>query len=372
MTKIIVLDEMVPQIEKTAFDVFSHADFSLLQPYLDTIREHAKKVDRSIDTPAQRKALASEAYKFAQLKTRLEKVGADESKRVKEIPRQIDANRKILKEGIEQVQMWVREPLTKWEVEEKERVDKIQDKIKWFNEVAGECHHYEIHEVESYLEKASEHNTDLDLRDLAGQFNDAQSNCVRILTVTLEQKQQAEAERQELERLRAQAAENERLAQVEKAKQEAAEQARLQAEREAEQKLEAERLRIREMELQAQRDKEAQEQALRDAEAARLQAVEDARLQAENAEKERKLALERAEQERLQAIEDERKRIESERLAQEEAARQREADKKHKAKINNEALADIMAADASITNEQAKAVVKMIALGNVRNVKIYY
>lgn len=371
MNSVIILDGIVPEVERTAFDVFSHSDFSLLEPYIKQVREYAKTVDRSIDTPQQRKQLASEAYKIAKLKTAIEKIGADESKRVKEIPKAIDANRRLLKESLEQVQMWVREPLTKWEEEEKERVDKIQDKIKWFNEVAGECHHYEIHEVESYLAKAAEHNQELDLRDLADQFNEAQSSCIQVLTATLEQKQKAEAERQELERLRAQAAENERLAQVEKTKQEAAEQARLQAEREAEQKLEAERLRIREMELQAQRDKEAQEQALRDAEAARLQAVEDARLQAESAEKARKLALEKAEQDRLAAIEAERQRVEAEQLKVEAEAKARAEDLAHRATINNKVVADLVA-NADISEDQAKSIVIAVAKGLIGNVIINY
>lgn len=372
MSKVIVLDQLVPQVEQSAFDVFAHEDFSLLQPYVDQIKEYAAGIDQSVETKKQQDNLRSEAHKITRIKTALAKIGADESKRVKEIPRQIDANRRLLNETLDDLQKQVRQPLTEYEEKEEARIAKIKSVITMFDEMAAECHLYSIDELKAAISKAQNYVPDFSYNDFALQLDDSISKCSKTLLQTLEQKKQAEADRLELERLRAEAAENERLAQIEKAKQEAAEQARLQAEREAEQKLEAERLRIRQIELDAQAQKEAQQKALDDAEAARLQAIEDARIQAENAENERKLALERAEQERLQAIEDERQRIESERLAQENEARQREADKQHKAKIHNEALDDIMKADGSITADQAKAIVTFIAQKKVRNVSIQY
>ena len=56
-------------------------------------------------------------------------------------------------------------------------------------------------------------------------------------------------------------------------------------------------------------------------------------------------------------------RIESDRLA-------READKNHKAKINRQALADLVA--IGLSEDQAKAVVKAIVSGKVSNVSISY
>jgi FKBP-type peptidyl-prolyl cis-trans isomerase len=70
------------------------------------------------------------------------------------------------------------------------------------------------------------------------------------------------------------------------------------------------------------------------------------------------------------AAERERQRVADEQRAEAEAAAKREADKAHKAKINNEALTALVA--AGLSDADAKAAIGAIAKGLVPNVKINY
>lgn len=68
-------------------------------------------------------------------------------------------------------------------------------------------------------------------------------------------------------------------------------------------------------------------------------------------------------------------RIEAERKAEAEAAAKREADKKHRAKINNEAidaLVTVLAGDTYLARTAATAIIEAIAKGTVPHVKISY
>lgn len=194
-----------------------------------------------------------------------------------------------------------------------------------------------------------------------------------------------EAERVELERLRAEAAERERLqreaeerkAREEEAKriaeeakriaEEAAENARIEAERKAQEeadRLERERIEAVEREQQAkkaaeeaeQRRIQQEEQARRDAELAAIRAEEQARAAAE--------AARQAEIKRQQE-EEKRQREEQERL---------EANKRHCAKIHNQAvkaLVEEMAA-VGVGENEAKEIITLIAKRKIPNVYIQY
>lgn len=106
--------------------------------------------------------------------------------------------------------------------------------------------------------------------------------------------------------------------------------------------------------------KEAKEQAERD----RLQAKEKAKADKEKADLQAKLDSEREEKERLA-------KIEADRLAEEEEAKKREANTRHKGLINRgivEAIQEL----AMIDEAGAKAIVKAIAKGEIKNVSINY
>lgn len=125
------------------------------------------------------------------------------------------------------------------------------------------------------------------------------------------------------------------------------------------QKEEAEQRRIR-------MEQEVKERAERE-EAIRKQAAIDAE---KRHQEEMAAAEERARQQAERAAQAERDRLEAERLAEEEAARQREANRKHKAAIHNEILTKLLT--TGITEQQGKDIIKLAAKGEAGNLGVTY
>lgn len=362
MSEVIVLDSILPKVEHSAFDVFSHDSFALLEPFVNQVEEWSKTVPQDISSVSSRNQIKSDAFKVAKLKTALEKIGMDESRSAKEIPKLIDANRRILKERLEGIQLRVRQPLTDWEQEQERLQAEIDAYLDDFTAIAENINPSHSGSIQEALLALTEHHntkpeslTESASIEANKLFNEKTQHLSDLLVLA----RQKEADAAELEKLRAEAAERKRLEEIETAKREAEEKARLEAQAEAEQKLEAERLRLREIELQQQRERDAHEQALRDAKQAKLQAEQQA-----------KDALIRAEQEKLAAVEAERLRIEQEKRQAEAAAKAREANRAHCRKINNEVLTDLVT--TGLTKDQAVAVITAIAKNLIRHTSIRY
>lgn len=163
----------------------------------------------------------------------------------------------------------------------------------------------------------------------------------------------------ELHDLRKAEEERKRIEHENEIKRQAAEQARIEAEQKAQRDREAAELKARqEVEAAAKREREAREAQ-------------------ERAEREKQEAIAKAEREKLAAVEAERRKAEEaerarlaeiERQKQEELKRQ--ADTAHRAKVNNQAMQDLIA--AGIPEDCAKACIIAIAKGSVSSVKINY
>ncbi len=163
----------------------------------------------------------------------------------------------------------------------------------------------------------------------------------------------------ELHDLRKSEEERKRIEHENEIKRQAAEQARIEAEQKAQREREAAELKARqEVEAAAKREREAREAQ-------------------ERAEREKQEAIAKAEREKLAAVEAERRKAEEaerarlaeiERQKQEELKRQ--ADTVHRAKVNNQAMQDLIS--AGIPEDCAKACIIAIAKGSVSSVKINY
>ncbi|WP_407291196.1 cell envelope biogenesis protein TolA [Morganella morganii] len=163
----------------------------------------------------------------------------------------------------------------------------------------------------------------------------------------------------ELHDLRKAEEERKRIEHENEIKRQAAEQARIEAEEKAQRDREAAELKARqEVEAAAKREREAIEAQ-------------------ERAEREKQEVIAKAEREKLAAVEAERRKAEEaertrlaeiERQKQEELKRQ--ADTAHRAKVNNQAMQDLIA--TGIPEDCAKACIIAIAKGAVSSVKINY
>ena len=311
-------NELVVIEQATALDLFTAPEKvnQMLERIKSLAEEERKELDSDLSVVKNRKAFASLAYKVTQTKTAIDKAGKLVVDDLKELPKKVDAARKLFRDELDSLSDGIRKPLTEWEAQEKAREE--AEALK--------------KQIEIDHEEALQMNELFDLR-------------------------KAEEERK-------------RIAREEEMKRQAAEQARLEAERKAQQEIEASAKREREAKEAAERAEREKQEAIQRAEQAAKEAKEKAERDAEEAQ-------ERAEREKQLAIEAERKKAqeaEQARLAEEERKRQeeakRQADKEHQKAINNQAMQDLI--DAGIPEECAKNCIIAIAKNLVSNVKIHY
>ncbi len=92
---------------------------------LNKIREAScRDLIQNCDTAANRKAIGSMAYRIAQSKIMLEKAGKDLVFEWKEKTKKIDVARKRARDYLDGLRDEIRFPLTKWEMDEKARIEK--------------------------------------------------------------------------------------------------------------------------------------------------------------------------------------------------------------------------------------------------------
>ncbi|MCM8734621.1 hypothetical protein M5E06_10485 [Azospirillum sp. A1-3] len=384
--------------------VFAPGGVDAILEKLETdVRASAKDLD--ISTAKGRKEVASLAYKVARSKTALDDMGKALVADIKAQASAIDADRRTVRDRLDKLRDEVRKPLDEFEAAEAARIKAHEDRIHAITCLSMDGAVTGTDAIAARLEEARAIDTS-GFQEFAKRAEDAKADTVAKLEAMLQESQQRDAERAELERLRQEAAERaarekaeriEREAKereeraAEQARREAEEKARLQAEeverraaaererieREAREKEEAaererqrverERAEAEERAAQAERDRLAAEQRAKEAE----EKAERDRVEAERrAEEARKAAEQRAQRQAEEAARLERERIEAQQRADEEAARRREADKAHRASINRAALEAFVA--AGLSEGAARTAVEAIAKGNVPNVRISY
>ncbi|HHZ9145518.1 cell envelope biogenesis protein TolA [Proteus mirabilis] len=288
----------------------------MLEHIKSLAEEERKELDSDFSVAKNRKAFASLAYKVAQTKTYIDKEGKAVVDKLKELPKKVDASRKIFRDELDALSTDIRKPLTEWEAQEKAREE--AEALK--------------KQIEVDHEEALQMNELFDLR-------------------------KAEEERK-------------RIAREEEMKRQAAEQARLEAERKAQQEIEAAARREREAKEAAERAEREKQEAIQRAE----QAAKEAK---EKAERDAKEAQERAEREKQLAIEAERKKAqeaEQARLAEEERKRQeeakRQADKEHRRKYNQETLQALVS--NGFDEKLATEFIKLVASKQIPHMTMNY
>ncbi|SPY42740.1 cell envelope biogenesis protein TolA [Proteus mirabilis] len=311
-------NELVVIEQATALDLFTAPEKvnQMLEHIKSLAEEERKELDSDFSVAKNRKAFASLAYKVAQTKTYIDKEGKVVVDKLKELPKKVDASRKIFRDELDALSTDIRKPLTEWEAQEKAREE--AEALK--------------KQIEVDHEEALQMNELFDLR-------------------------KAEEERK-------------RIAREEEMKRQAAEQARLEAERKAQQEIEAAAKREREAKEAAERAEREKQEAIQRAE----QAAKEAK---EKAERDAKEAQERAEREKQLAIEAERKKAqeaEQARLAEEERKRQeeakRQADKEHRRKYNQETLQALVS--NGFDEKLATEFIKLVASNKIPHMTMNY
>jgi hypothetical protein len=359
-----------------------------LGQFFDAVKAEVTAEVPDLTTRKGRERIASLAATVSKSKKAVETPGRDYLKRLKEMPKVVEAELREFVTKMDALRDATRQPLTDWEAAELARTDKHVDGIQAIKDLAvfestpTAAH---VADLIAQLELVAISETWEEFLAEAAQVKDQTLVKLRAL---LAERTRYEAEQAELVRLRAEAeaqAQRDRDAEIARV---AAEQARLQAEQKAQVEREAAARREQELLDQAAATQRAAAQAALDAEAAaerqRLQLelqAEQSRAAAAQAETNRIATEHRAEQERLAAIRRQEEAVEQARLAEvaranaaaDEALRQaaaREADLEHQRSINGAALKAFVA--GGMTEECAKQAIKLIAQRKIPAISIQY
>jgi hypothetical protein len=359
-----------------------------LKQFLEHAKAKATGEVPDLTTRKGRDRIASLAAEVGRSKAAVEKPGRDYLRKIKEIPKVVEAELREFVTSMDALRDATRQPLTDWEAADVARRDKHTDGIQLIKDLAVFAETPTAAHIADVI-------SDLELVALGDSWEEflaeaaqAKDQALISLRSQLAQRQVEEAQQAELVRLRADAEARAKADHEAAIAREAAER----AQREADERAAAERAAAakREQDLldQAAAHQRAAEQAARDAEAVAERQRLQLQLQAEQSEraaaqaKADKIAAEqRAEQNRIDAEARQAKAVEQARLdelARQKAAadeilrqeRLREADKAHKMKINRAALDAFVA--GGMPEECAKQAVILIAQRKIPSVSISY
>ena len=326
---------------------------------IERVQNSARSIVVDISTSKGRKETASIAAKIARSKTYLDGLGKDLVSDIKAQAKQIDVRRKLIRDSFDDLKEEVRKPLTEFEEKEKNRVS---------------AHESAIDRLQTFLSDIPATDDLCDLNSLISEvdktlsrpweeYEDGANRIGEKITAAYETKKAQIEESIRLAevnaRLKKEAEERDRKEREERIAREAAESARI-----------AEENRINQA-------REEEQRRLREAEAAKIQAERDAidaerrEIEAKKQAEEERIQAEKLHQEQLeQAAAQERERIAEAKRKEESEAAAREADKAHKAKINNESMQCLI--DCGISKTAAKQAVTAIAQGKVTHIFIRY
>ena len=328
-----------------AVEVFSGKG---LDDLLKQITEEAKSIIPDLTTKKGRDEIASMAHKVAKSKTYLDGLRKDLVSEWKTKAKAVDVEGKKMRDTLDALKTEVRQPLTEWEDAENSRVAKHEENIKEITSTGNDASNNWMDENLSSMLKYVESFKVEDFEEFSPVAATAKDNAITLIKQAIEKRETYDKEQVELEKLRAEAAEREQKDREEKLRLEGEDRAK----REAEAKAEQEKERVKLEAEKAEKDKQDAISAKNEAEKRVKEAEKNAIIQAEK------------------AAQAERDRIESERLAEEIAAKKREANKTHKTKINNAVLDALVLTGMNKT--QAKKAVTAIAKGEVPYTTISY
>jgi len=341
-----------------------------LQQFIDLVKGEVLGEVPDLTTRKGRERIASLAAKVSKSKTSVEKPGRDYLRRLKEMPKVVEAELREFVTTMDNLRDEVRQPLTDWQAAEDARVDRHNDAIARMKELATDLGALDTEQLEARATELSQFALGEAWEEFEAEAARTKEASMDALVVAVAARKKYDAEQAELTRLRAEAEAREQKEREERIAREAAERARL----EAEQKAQAEREAAQRRELEAKAAAERRELELKlqaeQAERAKVQAEADRVAAEQRVEQERLAAARRAEQAAEQARQDERRRADAaaaEILRQQEA---READKAHRASINRAALDAFIA--GGMPEACAKQAVTLIAQRKIPNITISY
>lgn len=344
-----------------------------LDPIIEGIKKQVRNEVFDVSTPEGRKRIASVAKKIGGAKAQLEKMAMGLTEDWRSQTSKVNAEKKRMKEELDALRDEIKDPLDEYRNREKVRVEEHERRLQAMADTANfegftDPDTGELKDALSTLEKlytVAFDNTQQNWEEFSDRAKAVYDTTLGRLQRMLEAREKHEAEQAELEKLRKEKEERERKEHEERIAKEAAEKARVEAEQKAQREKEEAAAKAKAEQERIEHEKAAADKRAADAEQARIDAEAKAKADA-------KAAAEKAEADKQAAIEKERADAEDKRKAEADATAKREADKKHRDKINQDAAVALSVAVPDLIMHQAVEVVEAIAAGKLPGVKINY
>jgi hypothetical protein len=323
---------------------------------LTALEKEVKSFIPVTDTPKGRKDIASLAHRVAQSKTFLDGLGKNLTEDAQKKVKSVNAERKIMRDRLDELKATARQPLTDWEAAEKEKAEKIQSDIDSLSIFTGQENYiterFTSGEMQEKLDELKAIKIGSSFGERINEASLIKEQETEKLQLLIFNKIKAEEEQAELELFRKEKEkreEDERLEEVrlegeERLKQKVIDDARILKETEEKERKQLQQKHEEEL-LKAEKDKEAAIQAIIDK---------------QEKEKQDKIKLD-AELERI--------RLEGIRL-EEVAEEKRQANKAHRTKINNNIVYSLES--IGLDKEMSRTIIRQIVAGKIPNVTIKY
>lgn len=348
-----------------------------LQQFIDLVKGEVEGEVPDLKTRKGRERIASLAAKVSKSKTAVEKPGRDYLRRLKEMPKVVEAELRDFVTKMDALRDETRRPLTEWEAAEDARIDRHNDRLNWLKTLADDLGDLSSLHIKGLIAEAEGMQLGAHWEEFEAEAASAKDKVLTTLRAALQKREQVEAEQAELERLRREAEERAEQDRIRAAQEAAVELERQRVAQEQQAAREAAARREQELiDQAAAQEREAENQRLQlklqaeQAERARIQAEADRVATEQRMEQERQAAARREEDAAEQARQEERRRADAaaaEILRQQEA---RERDKAHRASINRAALDAFVS--GGMTEECAKQAITLIAQRKIPNIAISY
>jgi hypothetical protein len=325
---------------------------------ITAIQEKARSVVLDITTPQGRKDTASLAHQVARSKTFLDDAGKTFISKIKGQVKIVDNERKNVRDSLGALKDEIRAPLTAWEDAKQKREGEIEyniSHIKSFGKDRDDIGmFYKLEELEFQLaDLAKIEPTEEGFGDRVGEALQAHDRATTQLNAHIEKSKKEEADRLELEKLRAEKEEREEKERVAKVEQE---------------RVDREERIAKEATEQAEEDaKERTRKIIADNEQKRIDA-ENAKIDAEKRVIE---AKENAQRDADEAVAREKERVAEANRNAEAIKAKREKDQKHKDYIHNE-IATAIAMRSSLGMSIIVELINEISEGKIPFIKIEY
>lgn len=348
-----------------------------LQQFIDLVKGEVLGEVPDLKTRKGRERIASLAAKVSKSKTAVEKLGRDYLRRLKEMPKVVEAELREFVTKMDALRDETRRPLTEWEAAEDARIDRHNDRLNWLKTLADDLGELNSLQIKGLIAEAEGMQLGAHWEEFEAEAANAKDKVLTTLRAALLKREQFETEQAELARLRRESEERAEQDRIRLAQEAAVEAERQRVAQEQQAAREAAARREQELiDQAAAQEREAENQRLQlklqaeQAERARIQAEADRIATEQRMEQERQAAARRQEEAAEQARQEERRRADAaaaEILRQQEA---RERDVAHRRSINRAALDAFVA--GGMTEECAKQAITLIAERKIPNITIQY